>query len=140
MKQKVENKMDNCPQFLVYDEKNELDVSATLKNIPDQLDKNLYFFREVPEWFEAGADNLDELRETLTAIDNMPEEERKKHSPEDIQKMRCAMERMISCYEMMADPKLSDNQKDVLRSICYWFSLEAMNSVPLSDEEEEDLF
>ena len=136
----AEKKNNELPQFLVYDAKNELDVSATLKNIPDQLDKNLYFFREVPEWFEADADNLDELRETLTAIDNMPEEERKKHSPEDIQKMRCAMERMISCYEMMADPELSDNQKDVLRSICYWFSLEAMNSVPLSAEDEEDLF
>lgn len=136
----AEKKNNELPQFLVYDAKNELDVSATLKNIPDQLDKNLYFFREVPEWFEAGSDNLDELRETLTAIDNMPEEERKKHSPEDIQKMRCAMERMISCYEMMADPELSDNQKDVLRSICYWFSLEAMNSVPLSAEDEEDLF
>lgn len=136
----AEKKNNELPQFLVYDAKNELDVSATLKNIPDQLDKNLYFFREVPEWFEADADNLDELRETLTAIDNMPEEERKKHSPEEIQKMRYSMERMISCYEMMAEPGLSDNQKDVLRSICYWFSLEAMNSVPLSDEDEEDLF
>ena len=136
----AEKKNNELPQFLVYDAKNELDVSATLKNIPDQLDKNLYFFREVPEWFEADADNLDELRETLTAIDNMPEEERKKHSPEEIQKMRSSMERMISCYEMMAEPGLSDNQKDVLRSICYWFSLEAMNSVPLSDEDEEDLF
>ena len=76
----AEKKNNELPQFLVYDAKNELDVSATLKNIPDQLDKNLYFFREVPEWFEADADNLDELRETLTAIDNMPEEERKKHS------------------------------------------------------------
>ena len=136
----AEKKNNELPQFLVYDAKNELDVSATLKNIPDQLDKNLYFFREVPEWFEAGSDNLDELRETLTAIDNMPEEERKKHSPEEIRKMRYSMERMISCYEMMADPELSDNQKDVLRSICYWFSLEAMNSVPLSAEDEEDLF
>ena len=136
----AEKQNNELPQFLVYDAKNELDVSATLKNIPDQLDKNLYFFREVPEWFEADADNLDELRETLTAIDNMPEEERKKHSPEEIQKMRYSMERMISCYEMMAEPGLSDNQKDVLRSICYWFSLEAMNSVPLSDEDEEDLF
>ena len=134
----AEKKNNELPQFLVYDAKNELDVSATLKNIPDQLDKNLYFFREVPEWFEADADNLDELRETLAAIDNMPEEERKKHSPEEIRKMRYSMERMISCYEMMAEPGLSDNQKDVLRSICYWFSLEAMNSVPLSDEE--DLF
>lgn len=136
----AEKKNNELPQFLVYDAKNELDVSATLKNIPDQLDKNLYFFREVPEWFEADADNLDELRETLAAIDNMPEEERKKHSPEEIRKMRYSMERMISCYEMMAEPGLSDNQKDVLRSICYWFSLEAMNSVPLSDEDEEDLF
>ena len=136
----AEKKNNELPQFLVYDAKNELDVSATLKNIPDQLDKNLYFFREVPEWFEADADNLDELRETLTAIDNMPEEEQKKHSPEEIQKMRYSMERMISCYEMMAEPGLSDNQKDVLRGICYWFSLEAMNSVPLSDEDEEDLF
>ena len=81
----AEKKNNELPQFLVYDAKNELDVSATLKNIPDQLDKNLYFFREVPEWFEADADNLDELRETLTAIDNMPEEEQKKHSPEEIQ-------------------------------------------------------
>ena len=136
----AEKQNNELPQFLVYDAKNELDVSATLKNIPDQLDKNLYFFREVPEWFEADADNLDELRETLTAIDNMPEEERTKHTPEEIKKMRSSMERMISCYEMMADPELSDNQKEVLRSICYWFSLEAMNSVPLSDEDEEDLF
>ena len=140
MKQKIENEMDNCPQFLVYNAKNELDVSATLKNIPVHLDKTLNFFREVPEWFEAGTDNLDELRGVLEAINNMPEEERTKHTPEEIQKMRSPMERMISCYEMMADPELSDNQKEVLRCICYWFSLEAMNSVPLSAEEEEDLF
>ena len=139
MKQKIENEMDNCPQFLVYNAKNELDVSATLKNIPVHLDKTLNFFREVPEWFEAGTDNLDELRGVLEAINNMPEEERTKHTPEEIQKMRSSMERMISCYEMMADPELSDNQKEVLRCICYWFSLEAMNSVPLS-AEEEDLF
>lgn len=140
MKQKVENKMDNCPQFLIYDEKNELDVSATLKNIPAHLDKTITFFREVPEWFEAGTDNLDELRGVLEAINNMPEEERTKYTPEEIQKMRHAVERLIACNEMMADPELSDDQKKVLRCICYWFSLEAMNSVPLSDEEEEDLF
>ena len=140
MKQKVENKMDNCPQFLVYDEKNELDVSATLKNIPAHLDKTITFFREVPEWFEAGTDNLDELHGVLEAINKMPEEERTKHTPEEIQKMRHAMERLIACNEMMADPELSDDQKEVLRCICYWFSLEAMNSVPLSDEDEEDLF
>ena len=140
MKQKVENKMDNCPQFLVYDEKNELDVSATLKNIPAHLDKTITFFREVPEWFEAGTDNLDELRCVQEAINNMPEEERTKHTPEEIQNMRHAVERLIACNEMMADPELSDDQKEVLRCICYWFSLEAMNSVPLSDEEEEDLF
>ena len=140
MKQKVENKMDNCPQFLVYDEKNELDVSATLKNIPAHLDKTITFFREVPEWFEAGTDNLDELRCVREAINNMPEEERTKHTPEEIQKMRHAVERLVACNEMMADPGLNDEQKEVLRCICYWFSLEAMNSVPLSDEEEEDLF
>ena len=140
MKQKIENEMYNCPQFLVYNAKNELDVSATLKNIPVHLDKTLNFFREVPEWFEAGTDNLDELRGVLEAINIMPEEERTKHTPDEIQKMRSSMERMISCYEMMADPELSDNQKEVLRCICYWFSLEAMNSVPLSAEEEEDLF
>ena len=94
----------------------------------------------MPEWFEAGTDNLDELHGVLEAINNMPEEERTKHTPEEIQKMRHAVERLIACNEMMADPGLSDNQKDVLRSICYWFSLEAMNSVPLSDEDEEDLF
>mgnify|MGYP003302579308 CR=1 FL=1 len=107
MKQNIENKMDNCPQFLVYDEKNELNVSATLKNIPAHLDKTINFFREVPEWFEAGSDNLDELRETLTAIDNMPEEERKKHSPEEIRKMRYSMERMISCYEALGMPDVA---------------------------------
>lgn len=140
MKQKVENKMDNCPQFLVYDAKNELDVPATLKNIPAHLDKTITFFREVPEWFEAGTDNLDELRGVLEAINNMPEEERKKHSSEEIQKMQHAVKRLVACNEMMADPGLNDEQKEVLRCICYWFSLEAMNSVPLSDEEEEDLF
>ena len=46
----------------------------------------------------------------------------------------------IERKRMMADPELSDDQKEVLRCICYWFSLEAMNSVPLSDEDEEDLF
>ena len=140
MKQKVENKMDNCPQFLVYDEKNELNVSATLKNIPAHLDKTLNFFREVPEWFEAGTDNLDELRGVLEAINNMPEEERKKHSSEEIQKMQHAVKRLVACNEMMADPGLNDEQKEVLRCICYWLSLEAMNSVPLSDEDEEELF
>ena len=125
---------------MVYDEKNELDVSATLKNIPAHLDKMITFFREVPEWFEAGTDNLDELRCVRETINNMPEEERTKHTPEEIQKMRHAVERLIACNEMMADPELSADQKEVLRCICYWFSLEAMNSVPLSDEEEEDLF
>ena len=94
----------------------------------------------MPEWFEAGTDNLDELHGVLEAINNMPEEERTKHTPEEFQKMRHAGERLIACNEMMADPELSDDQKEVLRCICYWFSLEAMNSVPLSDKEEEDLF
>ena len=49
--------------------------------------------------------------------------------------MRHGVERRIAGNEMMADPELSDDQKEVLRCICYWFSLEAMNSVPLSDEE-----
>ncbi|MBO7327685.1 MAG: hypothetical protein J6W00_02815 [Lentisphaeria bacterium] len=140
MKQNIENEMDNCPQFLVYDAKNELNVSATLKNIPDHLDKTLSFFREVPEWFEAGTDNLDELHGVLEAINNMPEEERKKYSLEDIQKMRHAMERLIACNEMMADPCLNDDQKEVLRCICYWLSLEAMETIPLTPEEEEELF
>ena len=136
----TEKKNNELPQFLVYDAKNELNVSATLKNIPAHLDKTITFFREVPEWFEAGTDNLDELRCVREAINNMPEEERTKHTPEEIQKMQHAVERLVACNEMMADPELSDDQKEVLRCICYWFSLEAMNSVPLSDEEEEDLF
>ena len=136
----TEKKNNELPQFLVYDAKNELNVSATLKNIPAHLDKTITFFREVPEWFEAGTDNLDELRCVREAINNMPEEERTKHTPEEIQKMRHAVERLVACNEMMADPGLNDEQKEVLRCICYWFSLEAMNSVPLSDEEEEDLF
>ncbi len=135
------NKKNNeLPNWLVYNPDNELDVTATLNALPEPLDKNLYFFREVPEWFEAGPDNLDELRGTLNAIKNMPEEERKKHTLEEIQKMRKPMERMISCNEMMGTPGLTGNQKEVLRCICYWISLEAMGTIPLSPEDEENLF
>ena len=136
----AKKKNNELPKWLVYKTDNELDVTATLDVVPEQLDKTLYFFREVPEWFEAGPDNLDELRGTLTAIDNMPEEERKKHTPEEIQKMRNAIERMISFNEMMGSPGLTENQKEVLRCICYWISLEAMNSIPLTPEDEEALF
>ena len=73
----AEKNKNELPEWLVYDADNELDVTATLKAIPAKLDKTLFFFREVPEWFEAGPDNLDELRNSLTAIDNMPEKERK---------------------------------------------------------------
>ena len=131
---------NELPKWLVYKTDNELDVTATLDAVPEQLDKTLYFFREVPEWFEAGPDNLDELRGTLTAIDNMPEDERNTHTPEEIQKMRNAIERMISFNEMMGSPGLTENQKEVLRCICYWISLEAMNSIPLAPEDEESLF
>ena len=136
----AKKKNNELPKWLVYKTDNELDVTATLDAVPEQLDKTLYFFREVPEWFEAGPDHLDELRGALTAIDNMPEEERKKHTPEEIQKMRNAIERMISFNEMMGSPGLTENQKEVLRCICYWISLEAMNSIPLAPEDEESLF
>ena len=136
----AKNKTNDLPTWLVYNASGELDVMATLKAVPMPLDKTLYFFREVPEWFEADPDNLDELRGTLTAIDNMPVEERKKHTQEEIQKMRSAIERMISCNMIMGTPGLTDNQKEVLRCICYWVSLEAMNSIPLSPKEEENLF
>ena len=69
----------------------------------------------------------------------MPEEERKKHTPEEIQKMHSAIERMIFCNEMMGTPGLTGNQKEVLRCICYWISLDALNSIPLSTEEEKEL-
>ena len=133
-------KNDELPPFLVYNAENELDISATLRNIPESPDKKLCFFREVPEWFEADPADLEEMRSTLTAVDNMPEEERKKYMPQDLQKMRSSIERMICCCEMMADPALSRNQKEVLRCIAYWISLEAMNSVPLTPEEVEELF
>ena len=136
----TKKKQNQLPEWLVYDANNELDVMATLKALPAKLDKTLFFFREVPEWFEAGPDNLDELRGSLTAIDNMPEKELKKHSEEEIRKMRTAMERMISCNEMMGTPGLSDDQKEVLRCICYWLSLNAMNAIPLNPEDEEGLF
>ena len=132
----AKKKNNELPEWLVYDADNELDVTATLKAAPEKPDKTLFFFREVPEWFEAGPENLDELRGSLTAIDNMPEEERRKHSEEEIGKMRTAIERMISCNEMMGNPGLSENQKEVLRCICYWISLGAMNSIPLNDEED----
>lgn len=136
----AQKKSEGLPNWLVYGTDGELDVTATLNSISEPLDKTLVFFREVPEWFEAGPDNLDDLRDTLTAIDNMPEEERKKHNPEDIQKMRSAIERMIDCNEMMAAPGLTDDQKEVLRCICYWISLKAMNSIPLNPEDEERFF
>ena len=135
----TKKEINELPKWLVYSASGELDVMATLKNVPEPLDKTLFFFREVPEWFETSPDNLDELRGTLTAIDNMPEEERKKHTPEEIQKMRKAVERMISCNEMMGTPALTGDQKEVLRCICYWISLDAMNSIPLSSEEEMEL-
>ena len=131
-------KNNELPKWLVYDADNELDVMATLKAVPEPLDKTLFFFREVPEWFEAGPENLDELRESLTAIGNMPEEERKKHTEDEIQKMRAALERMIFCNEMMGTPGLSEVQKEVLRCICYWISLEAMNSIPSDPETDEE--
>ena len=134
------NKSQEKPQWLVYGINGELDLSATLKAVPGSIDKNSDFFREVPEWFEAGPDNLDELRGSLTAIDNMPDAERKKHSPEEIAVLRHALEQMISCNEMMAAPGLTELQKEVLRCICYWISLKAMGSIPLSPEEEENLF
>lgn len=126
---------NELPDWLVYDADNELDLAATLKAVPEKPDKTLFFFREVPEWFEAGPENLEELRGSLAAIDNMPEEERKKHPEKEIRKMRTAMERMISCNKMMGTPGLSEVQKEVLRCICYWISLKAMNSIPSNDEE-----
>ena len=136
----AEKNKNELPEWLIYDADNELDVTATLKAIPAKLDKTLFFFREVPEWFEAGPDNLDELRNSLTAIDNMPEKERKKHTEEEIRKIRTAMERMISCNEIMGTPGLSDDQKEVLRCICYWISLKAMSSIPSNPEIEEEFF
>lgn len=128
------------PQWLVYDAEGELDLQATLKAVSGPVDKNIFFFREVPEWFEAGPDQLADLRDSLAAIDNMPEEERKKHTPEEIAVMRRSMERVISCNEMMAEPGLTELQREVLRCLCYWSSLEAMGSIPMSPEEEENLF
>ena len=83
--------MGDRPQFPVYNADRQLDLAATLNMVPDSLDKKYAFFRDVPEWFEAGTGNPDELRGVLDVTNNMPEEERKKFTAEDIHKMRCAM-------------------------------------------------
>ncbi len=135
-----ENNNNEIPMWFVYNSDDEFDVRATLEAVPEKLDKNFDFFRDVPEWFETGEDILDEMRNALTEIKNMPEEERKRYTQEEIQTMIAAFEQMIACNEMMSNPELSVNQKEVLRCICYWFSLEAMHSVPLKPEDPDDSF
>ena len=126
----AENKIAKCPKFLVFNADNELDVAATLNNVPEVLDKTQSFFRNVPEWFAAGADVLEGYRELWEEINNIPAAELKKYTAEEIQKMYSAMQYFIECNEMMLTPGLNDNQKEVLRCICYWICLKTIAAFP----------
>ena len=132
------NKKDNQPPaWFVYHEQGELDIEKTLKALPENLDKNAVFFREVPEWFEVGPQ--EETQEILDNMNNIPEQERAKLTDKDIETMRQAFERLLHCQNIALQKDLTPEQRDFMRCVCYWVSLEAMNSIPLSPEDEENL-
>lgn len=140
MKHYLASKLDKHQDFLVYNADDQLDVAATLKQVPDLPDKTQAFFRDVPEWFTAGNEVLEGYRSVGEAINNLPEEERKKYTEEEIRKLQCALQRLIACNEMMEEPGLNGNQKEVLRCICYWVTLETIAAFPLTPEEEKNIF
>ena len=108
MKDYLETKSDKHQNFFVYNADDQLDVAATLKRVPDLPDKTQVFFRDVPEWFEAGNEVLEGLRGIEEDVNNFPEEERKKYTAEEIQKLQCAIKQLIVCNEMMEEPGLND--------------------------------
>ena len=134
----MDKKNEQTPTWFVYNELKELDIEKTLTRAPQKLETNLCFFKEVPEWFELGPQ--DEIQEALNNIDNIPETERKKLSNNDIEIMRKAFKKLLHCQNLASGSTLSLSQKEFMRCLCYWLSLEAMNSVPLTPEDEENLF
>ena len=136
MKQDVKNTQ---VQFPVFNADKELDITATLNSIPAVLDKNLPFFRDVPDWFDADSETIDEYRKFMSEIENLPEEERRQVSVEKIQKILHGVERLIACYEMMTAPELAGSKKEVLRCICYWVALEAIKYASLETTSEDFL-
>ena len=126
------------PEYFVYQEQGNINIEKTLDALPENPDKSSSFFREVPEWFEIGS--KDELMEIINNIDNMPEQDKKRLSEEDIKTMHLAFERLLLCQSISSQKDLTPAQKEFMRCLCYWESLAAMNSIPLSPEEEVDIF
>lgn len=126
------------PEYFVYQEQGNINIEKSLYALPENPDKSSSFFREVPEWFEIGS--KEELLEIISNIDNMPEQERKRISEEDFKTMHLAFERLLLCQNISSQKDLTPVQKEFIRCLCYWESLVAMDSIPLSPEEEADIW
>lgn len=131
---------NDVPSWIVFDKEREINILATLKNIPNKYDKNIAFFREVPEWFEAGVEGLDEIRNILAQIDDLTELEKKRFSEDDLRQIKNRLTKIIFCNELMANKDVTADQKEVLRCLCYWFSLAVLGMLPFTEEEESRLF
>lgn len=133
------NEQEELPAWFVYDAQNIIDLEATLKNIPAKLDKKHVYFREVPEWFEV--DNpLDDPDENLKPIlekeyKDLPAHDRKMLTEDAFGNIKTAMKFWVRACEVYAREGLSDNQKEVMRCLCYHLGVAAMSLFPQDDDE-----
>lgn len=134
----MNNEDNQLPVWFVFDEQGGLNIEKTLCAVPEKLDKTVCFFREVPTTFEFHFQ--DETKDILNNIDSMPKLEREKHSDAEIEEMRCAFEKLLRCQNIALREDLTPAQKEFMRCLCYWVSLETMEAIPLTPEDEKNLF
>ena len=134
----MKNKSEQLPDWFIFGEQGELDIEKTLNALPENPAADMYFFREVPEWFEVVSQ--DEIQKIINDIDKIPEKEKQRLSSEDISNMKNAFEKLRLCQSIALRKNLTAAQKEFMRCLCYWISLETMNAIPLSSEDEENLW
>lgn len=123
------------PAFFVYDENGVLDVESTLKTVPENLDKNNDFFREVPEWFEVTP--LEEALKFVSDLENIPEDAKKGLDEKALEQMHKAFREVLKCVSLYEKKDLTPAQKEFMRCINYYTALYAMDTMPVPDEEED---
>ena len=115
------------PSWFVFDEHGCFDTEATLRNLPPALDRSHSFFREVPDWYEVRAGDI---RATWFGIRDLSPEQKAKITPAQLEAMKTAAEGLLMLGEMTLKEGWTEDQSAVLRSLCFWKSLQLMDEIP----------
>lgn len=115
------------PSWFVFDEHGCFDTAATLRGLPQPLDRTGAFFSEVPDWYEV---RVEDIRATWFGIRSLSDEEKAKLSPSQLEDMKTAAEGLLMLGEMTLKEDWTEDQAAVLRCLCFWKSLQLMDEIP----------